>query len=1082
MTAKRVDTQLQGITDLTLITPVKPGFVKAFDTISHVARLRAVLKTLNALRLGARESSDPPTPYADVVSRFRIVHSFRWAIIEPGSGSAEPHKLLLNVCFDGGWEPYMRVIWHDLGSMLDLILCHCEGYRLAKETPFERYIEWVRENEISSDFLYLESGLSSSDHEYLAALELQQRKSALDADLNATRLRNPAPGAGKPVPPAGMAPVQMALIGLTPLAALYALERYFLKGQPDGLCLIRATRDILAELVQLDTAQLFSPEHPVRKAHFRMLAWFEAAPEPKVLAPRKLPYQAEQVQAGILSAYPPLDDGVLVLLRVVNRAQAIAWLGSSHFSTEAEPAVEPGIYRNVALSLAGLRALGVPAARLDRFPQAFREGMEARAGVLGDLRHNHPKYWQLPLRNWRPADQRRIDLASVHVLIQIRRSAERPDKDDMEARIAELEQGSGLQVLSRQDMRRNRNKDDATQESFGFIDGISQPSVDAKPGIHWSDQVPRGELLLGYPTRQDSSAVPELPDPLLDNGSFLVLRKLRQRVPRLHRVLDQQAGVHGLTREQLLAKMMGRKLDGTPLATPTAGPNDFNYKGDEQASLCPFHAHVRRANPREALMPRLARRGMSYGPKFDPAQPDDEDRGLIFMAYNASLSEQFETLQRWLAGGNSSGGYSGQSDPFLGVAVKGEPRIYRFEDEHEKVIRLDLGEEPFVELQWGGYFFAPSITALGNLSALTELPLPAAQPAPLRAPALDDGPAWQQWLEDSSTRDRAWAFVRAQPGGVLRCAYGVLVGDSERVMEVFRDRWQRYSVSGYGERMRRSVGLGFLGMDDDSGRREQAPLVNAAIERISEPAAFALAYRMAGERLAELRAGAVQLDQKDAPIDLEQLSEVVLARLCTHWFGLPDGRFMWDEGWNSLPAGQAEPPRCPRGFFAVSRYVFGPQPSPIVEQVGADKGQALQRTVAAWLSKKPKLPELAKEIVAALKPLEAQQPGLTARTLTGVMLGFPPTVHGNLLSTLMAWSVTKKLWDLQQDWPKPAADQAYAQAVAVLRQPLLGTMLRQPVPAMVWRRSRSAHRLGEWMWPSGKRSSSALSRPLNRTR
>ncbi|MFX8055717.1 hypothetical protein ABTK93_21010, partial [Acinetobacter baumannii] len=79
-----------------------------------------VLRTFNGLRLGSRESSAPASPYNDIVARWRIVHSFRWAVVEGKNGA--PDRLLLNVNFDGGWEPYMRVIWDQLGSTLDLIL------------------------------------------------------------------------------------------------------------------------------------------------------------------------------------------------------------------------------------------------------------------------------------------------------------------------------------------------------------------------------------------------------------------------------------------------------------------------------------------------------------------------------------------------------------------------------------------------------------------------------------------------------------------------------------------------------------------------------------------------------------------------------------------------------------------------------------------------------------------------------------------------------------------------------------------------------------------------------------------------
>jgi hypothetical protein len=47
----------------------------------------------------------------------------------------------------------------------------------------------------------------------------------------------------------------------------------------------------------------------------------------------------------------------------------------------------------VALTWNGLRALGVDEASLATFPEEFRQGMAARAEVLGDTGANHPDNW-----------------------------------------------------------------------------------------------------------------------------------------------------------------------------------------------------------------------------------------------------------------------------------------------------------------------------------------------------------------------------------------------------------------------------------------------------------------------------------------------------------------------------------------------------------------------------------------------------------------------------------------------------------------------------------------------------------------
>src|SRR5206468_8516053 len=48
---------------------------------------------------------------------------------------------------------------------------------------------------------------------------------------------------------------------------------------------------------------------------------------------------------------------------------------------------------SVAFTWEGLRALGVDEASLATFPQEFKQGMPARAEILGDTGANHPDHW-----------------------------------------------------------------------------------------------------------------------------------------------------------------------------------------------------------------------------------------------------------------------------------------------------------------------------------------------------------------------------------------------------------------------------------------------------------------------------------------------------------------------------------------------------------------------------------------------------------------------------------------------------------------------------------------------------------------
>ena len=49
---------------------------------------------------------------------------------------------------------------------------------------------------------------------------------------------------------------------------------------------------------------------------------------------------------------------------------------------------------SVAFTWNGLRALGVAEASLATFPEEFRQGMVARAQIIGDTGANHPDHWE----------------------------------------------------------------------------------------------------------------------------------------------------------------------------------------------------------------------------------------------------------------------------------------------------------------------------------------------------------------------------------------------------------------------------------------------------------------------------------------------------------------------------------------------------------------------------------------------------------------------------------------------------------------------------------------------------------------
>src|SRR5437773_11356086 len=86
-------TQLGGIANLALLAPVKPGFISGADTFTYAKRLEVFFKTLNAIRLGSRESARYQNPFPDALGRWGILHSFRYALIPAEIGSGGEARL-----------------------------------------------------------------------------------------------------------------------------------------------------------------------------------------------------------------------------------------------------------------------------------------------------------------------------------------------------------------------------------------------------------------------------------------------------------------------------------------------------------------------------------------------------------------------------------------------------------------------------------------------------------------------------------------------------------------------------------------------------------------------------------------------------------------------------------------------------------------------------------------------------------------------------------------------------------------------------------------------------------------------------
>jgi Dyp-type peroxidase family len=387
---------------------------------------------------------------------------------------------------------------------------------------------------------------------------------------------------------------------------------------------------------------------------------------------------------------------------------------------------ESGI--NVAFSFAGLRAMGLGERSLDAFPAEFKAGMAARAQVLGDIGDSAPEQWEQPFRD-----------GEAHALVMV--SAQNPEAlEARTGRVRTVVEGSGGATVVGSQLGAAL---EGGREHFGYADGFAQPAIEGSgfepqpgqgaPGKDGWRPIKPGELLLGYPDEQGAPTPAPPPDDFGVNGSFLVYRKLRQDVAAFRRMLREAAGAYPGGEELLAAKIVGRWRDGTPLdaspdrqdpalATDRARTNAFDYAGDPQGLRCPVGAHVRRMNPRRSLpfdgklvnRHRIMRRGITYGDRLaDGAEDDGQDRGVIFMCLQASLSRGFEFVQSQWANGGNAFRLAEDQDVILGphdtegpakMTVPGEPPFF-------------LGPLSRVVTTRGGeYYFTPGINGLRHLA------------------------------------------------------------------------------------------------------------------------------------------------------------------------------------------------------------------------------------------------------------------------------------------------------------------------------------------------------------------------------
>jgi deferrochelatase/peroxidase EfeB len=409
------------------------------------------------------------------------------------------------------------------------------------------------------------------------------------------------------------------------------------------------------------------------------------------------------------------------------------------------PRRKPDYCLNVSITWPGLIALEVK----DRVPTlsfksfgAFAAGAAARAALVGDTGASAPQNWIGAFRT-----------GGDHVLVTLHALSPEAMKTYSDRLSPLFAEGDAFREIWRTDgMALMEIKDGqpvpTTKVHFGYTDGISMTTIRGGPERYTPDhQQPCEPWLFVLQNEAENYFVPE-PRELGLNGSFAVFKMIETDVVGFENFL--QSNKDKIDPELLAAKICGRWRNGVPLAlspdtdSPPGGIspeqlNNFDYvnadgSGDPRGLRCPVGAHMRRINPRGQPVTgqgepggsnnthRLIRRGMPYGPAYDPKKPyDGIERGLLGYFINSSIENQYEfVLGHWVNDSEFAGAVRlnpKSKDPMIGTQDPAESIFVIPQANGASPIKI-TGFSTFVTTKAAAYCFLPSITAIKFISKL----------------------------------------------------------------------------------------------------------------------------------------------------------------------------------------------------------------------------------------------------------------------------------------------------------------------------------------------------------------------------
>ena len=373
---------------------------------------------------------------------------------------------------------------------------------------------------------------------------------------------------------------------------------------------------------------------------------------------------------------------------------------------------------------------------------AFIAGAAERAELVGDTGASAP-------HNWIGA----FGTGSDHILVTLHAISPEALKTYSDRLSVLFAEGDAFREIWRADgmaltEMKNGKSVFTSKVHFGYTDGISNPTIHRGPERYLPDhQQPCEPWLFVLRDEAENYFVPE-PRELGLNGSFAVFKMIATDVVAFENSL--QSNKDKIDPELLAAKMCGRWRNGVPLTlspetdSPPGGIlpeqlNNFEYvnadgSGDPKGLRCPVGAHMRRINPRGQPVTgqgqpggsntthRLIRRGLPYGPAYDPTQPyDGIERGLLGYFINSSIENQYEfVLNQWVNNSEFAGSvrlHRKSKDPMIGTQDPAESIFVIPQANGAPPIKI-TGFSSFIATKAAAYCFLPSITAIKFISKL----------------------------------------------------------------------------------------------------------------------------------------------------------------------------------------------------------------------------------------------------------------------------------------------------------------------------------------------------------------------------